>query len=230
MKFLNIGSLRTGALALGATCAASATLWATDASTSPSITSGGSPSQMGGSPGSALRQQDIQFLNELARNNATQIAYGFLAIEKGSTDDVKKFGRDLIDNRIKSTKNLMEIASRKNVFIPLGDAMRQSNDQLNQLGQQPGSEFDKALVKAVIADNARLQANLQRFLSQVQDKDLRDFANQTLSDTGDRLSDARDLGGNIGVAAQDLNPTLPPVAEEPTAMPTPGGASSPSSQ
>ncbi|MEI6350500.1 MAG: DUF4142 domain-containing protein [Verrucomicrobiota bacterium] len=227
MTFPKIGPACAG-LALGISGVAGATLWATEAATSPSITSGGSPAQMGSPAGSTVNQQDTKFLNDIAKANATQIAYGFLAIEKGSTDNVKKFGRDLIDNRVKSTKNLMELASRKNMFIPLADVMKQNTDQLNQLGQQPGAEFDKALIKTVISDNAKMQANLQRYLSQVQDTDLRDFANQCLSDVGDRLSDARDLGSNLGIAAQDLNPTLPPVAEEPTAMPAPRLGASPS--
>ena len=220
MKLLSIRSVGSAVVAWGAICATSMTLWAVDATMSASPAGATSPSMGGGTAGGNLSSQDAQFLNDLAKNNAMQITIGFLAIEKGSTDDVKKFGRDLIDSRIKSNKNLMELASRKNLFIPLGQ-MEMKNDQINQISQQPGAEFDKAFIKLVISENAKAQSNLQRYLSQVQDKDTRDFANQNLSDVGDRLSDARDLGGNLGLAAQDLNPTLPPVGEESTPIESP---------
>lgn len=175
----------------------------------------------------APRHQDVQFFNDMAGFEFRQIALGALAIEKGSTDDIKDYGRHLIESHVNSLQRLMDLSSRKDVFIPL-DQIKPPVDQLAQLGQKSGSEFDRAFIIAAINDETTTQIGLQRFLEQVQDIDIRDFANHLLSNASDRLSDARALGGNLGIASREMNP--PPVAEQtapestperPTPSPTP---------
>jgi len=198
---------------------------------SPSPTSMASPAQVTAqnSPSSktSLSHDEVEFLNNAVKQSMGQIALGFMAIEKGATDDVKEFGRQLIDSHVKNTKDLMEIASQKQVFIPM-DQIKLPDNDLKALAQQPGSNFDKAFVRLVIANQSTFQTNLNRFLSQVQDKNVRNLANQFLSDTTDHLSDARDLGSEVGLAQEELNPP-PPVAEPPQGTPL-WGSPNPSEQ
>jgi len=203
-----------------------------NAAQSPSPASMASPAQVAAqsSPttsNTSLTHDEVQFLNDAVKRSMGQVALGLMAIEKGATDDVKEFGRQLIDSHIKNTKDLMEIASQKQVFIPL-DQIKLPDNELKTLAQQPGGDFDKNFVKIAIADQTIFQTNLHQFLSQVQDKNVRNLANQFLSDTTDHLSDARDLGGELGLAQEELNPP-PPVAEPPQG--TPGwGSPNPSEQ
>ena len=145
---------------------------------------------------------------------------GFLAINKGTTDDVKNFGRKLINNRVQQNAALMELASRKGVSVSI-DQIMPTTPALAQLSQQSGAEFDKGIVKAVLNSEAKMQSTLQRYVGQVLDEDLREFANADLSDVRNRLSDARNLGSTKGLASQELNASLPAVGEEPGSMPTP---------
>jgi len=221
---------------IGATMAglASTAVWGMDTSISGSNTPPGntaqSPSpaaiaspaqpsaQNSPSNTTSLSHEEVQFLNDAVKRSMREIALGFMAIEKGATDDIKEFGRQLIDTHVKNTKDLMEIASRKQVLIPM-DQIKLPDKDLKNLAQQPGGAFDKAFVRLVIYDQTAAQASLQQFLSQVQDKTVRNLANQFLSDTSDHLSDARDLGGELGLAQEDLNPP-PPVGEAPQASPS----------
>jgi putative membrane protein len=232
---------------LGATMAglASMTAWGMDTSASgsnppgaaaqsPSPASMASPAQTPGgaitatsSPTSAtsLTHDEVQFLNDSIKRNLNEIALGFIAIEKGASDDIKEYGRQIIDSHVKDTKDLMELASRKQIFIPL-DQIKLPDKDLKSLAQQPGAAFDKAFVRLVVNDQNASQAGLQQFLSQVQDKDVRNLANQMLSNLTDHLSDARDLGGELGIAQEELNPP-PPVGEPPIPQPNERNWSSP---
>jgi len=222
---------------IGATLAglASTAVWGMDTSVSggnpppvntaqsPSPASMASPAQplAQNSPTSttSLTHEEVQFLNDAVKRSMDAIALGLMAVEKGANDDIKEFGRQLIETHVKDTEDLMEIASRKQVFIPM-DQIKLPDKDLKSLAQQPGGGFDKAFVRIIIYDQTAMQAGLQQFLSsQVQDKAVRNLANQFLSDASDHLSDARDLGGELGLAQQELNPP-PPVGEAPQVTPS----------
>jgi len=199
---------------------------------SPSPASMASPAkplaQASPSSNTSLTHDEVQFLNDAVKRSMGEIALGFMAVEKGATDDLKEFGRQLIDTHVKNTKDLMEIASRKQIFIPM-DQIKLPDTELKKLAQQPGGAFDKTFVRIVISDQTGSQAALQQFLSRVQDKDVRNLANQFLSDSSDHLADARDLGGELGLAQEELNPP-PPVGEAPQTGPTWTAPNPPSEQ
>jgi putative membrane protein len=157
------------------------------------------------STATARQNESAQFVERAAKADMAQISLGLLAIEKAASDRVKDYGRQLIDTHIKSIKDLMELASEKNVFIPIDPALL-PQDELNQLAQKPGSEFDKAFVRAAITGQVKTQADLQQFIGRAKDENVRIFAEKMFSNVNKQVSDTRELGNKLGMASEELNP------------------------
>ena len=173
----------------------------------------------------SAQDANSQFFTDCARSDLAQIVIGALAIEKGTTDDVKSYGRTLIDNHSKALKELMDLASRKRAFVTLGQGQKLIPSGLAQIEQQSGTDFDKAVLMAAVSNENRAQAALQQFSQQGnQDADIRDFSSSRMSNINDRLSDSRNLAGKLGIAADQLGAGPSPVGEQGT----PGGSSTPS--
>ena len=241
MKLTIIGSARLGAVALGLVGATAA--WAVEQSGAASPSSGQQQGSASGQTSDSASSQNAQFFNDCARTDLAQIILGALAIEKGTTDDVKDYGRTLIDNHSKALKDLADLASRKRVYIQFKPGNIQTTE-FSVIQTQSGSDFDKAVLTAAVNNENRAHSSVQQFTSQgTQDSDLRDFAKSRLSNINDRLSDSRNLAGKLGIAADQLGASPSPVGEgtpggtpsgsrSPQEMPspenTPGGAESPS--
>jgi len=226
MKTSVIGLIRPWAIALGLTVVAVPVMSAVDEPRAGAMESPAQPSSSATgsrsagateSTATAGQNERVQFVERAAKADMAQISLGLLAIEKAGSDRVKDYGRELIDTHIKSIKDVMELASEKNVFIPINPALL-PQDELNQLAQKPGSEFDKAFVRAAVAGQVKTQADLQQLIGQAKDENVRSFADKMLSNVNKQLSDSRQLGNKLGMASEELNP--PAVGEAPPSTET----------
>ena len=181
------------------------------------------PAPKGAKATTPLAHEDVQFIQQAAENHMGELVLGFIALEKGKADEVKKHGHHLVDQAVKANKKLMEIAGEKNVFIPI-DQLKLPTEELTLLTEKEGPEFDGAFITALLNDGTRFQGQLQSALGRLQDSDLKDLADGMLSRLNEGLSQARDLAQTLGVKT-------PPVGEPPLpkneAAPMPGQPSHP---
>gem|GEM_PF-3365611 len=177
--------------------------------------------QTGAAPGEAattLAHQDVQFIQQAAEHHMGEMILGFVALEKGKADEVRKHGHHLVDEAVKANKKLMEIAGEKNVFIPL-DQLKLPTEELTDLTEKQGAEFDSAFITALLNNGTRIQSQLQTALGNIQDSDIKDLADGMLSRLNEGLSQARDLANALGVKTP-LPVGEPPLPEK-EASPTP---------
>lgn len=92
------------------------------------------------------RIDDKTFLKHAAINDQMQIEMGKLAAEKGSTDDVKQFGRKLADEQQKANQELQQLAAKESVPVENTlDAKHKA--KVDKLAKLDGASFDKAFLK-----------------------------------------------------------------------------------
>lgn len=190
-----------------------------------------------GSEATALNHHDIQFIQQAVEKNLEGTLLGLLGIQKGSTSDVKEYGEKLVDQSIKANKELMELASKKHVLIPM-DQLKLPSEELNRLSKEEGKEFDTALVMTIFNDGQARESQLQQSLAGIQDREIRSLADKMLANTGNHLSEAKKLGEKIGIDAKSLEaprvgegPLLPKQgvpAPSPELGTTPGAEATPS--
>lgn len=187
----------------------------------------------------SLAHQDVQFIQQAAEKGLASLVIGLLAIEKGATDEIKKKGHSMVDEATAAAKELMELASRKNVFVPL-DQIKLPAEEINRLASQGGKEFDSAFVLALFKQAQEVQRDLQSASAALGDQELRSFAEKLLSATGKQIDGLRKMAGDLGMNADWLESSPPAVGEaplpekdlpksspEPTIEPEPHGLSDP---
>ena len=69
--------------------------------------------------------------------NATEIAAGRLAQEKGTSDEVKDFGRKLVEDHQTADKKLVEFANKHNIMLTGGSSERPASS--TGTGSESGS-------------------------------------------------------------------------------------------
>jgi putative membrane protein len=128
-----------------------------------------------------------------------EVELGKLAAEKGSTDEVKKFGQRMVDDHSKAGDQLKQIASEKGITVPqqLSAKDRALKDRLSKLS---GEDFDKAYMSDMVKDHTQDVADFQRESNAGTDSDIKDFAAKTLPTLQDHLRQAKEIAPSARAA------------------------------
>jgi putative membrane protein len=144
-------------------------------STSPALAGGPSTP-----PASAatLGASDKKFFVKAAGGGLAEVAAGQLASQTSANPDVKSFADQMVKDHTKANDELTQLAQTKGVTLPQApDASHQKD--LDKLKQKQGAAFDKAYVKAQIADH-KSTISLFEQASKSKDPDIAAFAQKTL--------------------------------------------------
>ena len=174
-----------------------------------------------------LAQQDQMFINTAAASDAAEIQTSQLALQKARGPRVKQFAQQMIDAHTQTTQQLMQIAQTKGVTP---DAALNTNQQaaLTKLTADRPAMFDRDYLRFQVANHDDAATAFQNEMSQGQDAELKQFAQQTLPIIQQHLEAARRLAGirapmhraamhhaamHHGAAAQDAAPAAAPAAK-----------------
>jgi putative membrane protein len=100
-----------------------------------------------------LSKGDQHILAQLAQANMAEVAAGKIALEKASSQEVKTFAQQMVDDHTKGLQAVQDVARSKNVTLPTEPDARHKKmaDKLNGLS---GAAFDKAyLANAGVRDH-----------------------------------------------------------------------------
>src|SRR5436309_176338 len=75
------------------------------------------PAQADRSTAGNLSAQDRDFATKAAQGGMAEVEMGNLAQQQGSTDQVKDFGRKLVQDHTKANNDLKDLASRENITL-----------------------------------------------------------------------------------------------------------------
>ena len=155
----------------------------------------GNSSQSGGMAGStsnSLSPAEKKFITKAAAGGMAEVEMGQLAIEKASSDDVKKFGQRMVDDHSKANDQLKQLASSKGMELPSKlDAKDQATkDRLSKLS---GEQFDRAYMQDMVKDHTKDVVEFQHETKVAKDPDLKNFAAQTLPTLQEHSSQAKSI-------------------------------------
>jgi len=135
------------------------------------------------------------FIRDAIQRNLADIQMGQLAQDKAQSADVKSYGQMLVTDQSASNEQAEKVAERIGIAVPTEPSINQKA-MYNQMSKLSGTAFDRAFVKAMIADN---KVNIPRFQNEAKKKGdpVADFANQTLPILEKHLNAAQKLDPNI---------------------------------
>jgi putative membrane protein len=180
-----------GFISLGAAAQSS---MGSDQSSSPSASAGQSGS-------SQVSTADKTFIKKAAEGGLAEVELGKLAAEKGSSEDVKKFGQRMVDDHSKANDQLKQIASGKGVDVP-SDLNMKDKATKERLSKLSGKKFDQAYMADMVRDHQQDVAEFRKESKMAKDPDVKSFASQTLPTLEDHLKEARSIAPKVGATQQ----------------------------
>lgn len=141
---------------------------------------------------SGLSAADKKFVREAAEGGMAEVELGQLAVQKASSDDVKKFGQRMIDDHSKANDKLKEVASSKGISLPSSPNAKQEATK-NRLSKLSGDEFDKAYMRDMLQDHKQDVAAFRTESKTGRDADVKSFAAETLPTIQDHLKEAQSI-------------------------------------
>ena len=149
--------------------------------------------------GSGLTPADKKFVHDAAEGGLAEVD-GKLAAEKGSTEDVKKFGQRMVDDHSKANDELKQIASAKGVDLPT-ELSAKDKMLKTRLSKLNGQNFDKAYMENMVRDHKKDVSDFARESSAGGDTQVKEFAAKTLPTLKEHLKQAE------GIAPASKGPT-----------------------
>jgi putative membrane protein len=158
-----------------------------DASSQTSMKAGSNEQTSGSVPAS-----DQKFLREAAEGGLAEVELGKLATEKGSSEEVKKFGQRMMEDHTKANDELKQLASSKGVNLPdqLSTKDRLLKEHLSKLS---GPNFDRSYMENMVKDHKKDVADFARESNGAKDPDVKQFASKTLPTLKDHLKEAEGI-------------------------------------
>ncbi len=140
---------------------------------------------------------DLGFLNDAAPGGMAEIALGRLAVERTANPEVKRFAERVIADHAKAGEELEQLAQRKQVTLP-ADVNPQHKEALAQLSQLEGAAFDRAYVKAMVANHVKDVTAFESVAKGAVDADVKAFAVKTLPTLRVHLEEIRGIAAAMG--------------------------------
>jgi putative membrane protein len=144
--------------------------------------------------GGKLASDDISFLKTAAAGGMAEVKLGELAQEKGSTAEIKEFGKMMVTDHGKANEELKTLASSRGVELPaeLDNKHQATHDKLAKLS---GAEFDKAYATEMAKAHKKAVSEFEKASKRAKDSEVRAFAERNLPGLRHHHEAAQSLSG-----------------------------------
>jgi putative membrane protein len=155
---------------------------------------GATGSSRTGSTASSVNQE---FVTDAASGGMMEVELGTMAVQNASSQEVKDFGRRMIDDHSKANDELKSIAAKENIPVPA--ALKDENrDDVDKLSKLSGSDFDKEYIDMMVKDHQKDIKNFEDMAQNAQSPELKQFAQKTLPTLRQHLKMAQDIQDRLG--------------------------------
>ncbi len=163
---------------------------------------GASTQESAGTSGDKLSDRDERMMKQLAEAHLGEISLGKLAQEKAKSEDVKSFGKKMVDDHTKALDDLKQLAQAKGVDLPQEPGKKQMAME-KKLQDLSGAKFDRQYMQQV-GKQAHQNAHklLQRVASRAEDTDLKNYASKTIDTIESHMKMAKETTQDMKSTAQ----------------------------
>jgi putative membrane protein len=135
---------------------------------------------------------DTAFVDKAARGGLAEVELGQLAVQKASSDDVKKFGQRMVDDHTKANDELKQVAAQEHMDLPqqMNAKDKATKARLEKLS---GKQFDRAYMNNMVKDHQKDVTEFERESKMAKDPAVKGFAEQTLPTLREHLKEAEQI-------------------------------------
>jgi len=142
---------------------------------------------------------DQVFVMKAARGGMAEVQLGQLAVEKASSDEVKKFGQRMVTDHGKANDELKSLAQQKNVTLPT-DVDAKDKATHDRLAKMSGAEFDRAYMRSMLSDHRTDVNEFKKESTSGKDPEVKAWAAKTLPTLEEHLRMAEDANKVVGTS------------------------------
>ncbi len=151
-------------------------------------------------PAAAQVRSDADFVREAAQGGLAEVELGRLAADRAEREDVRSFGRRMVQDHGAANAELAALAARENLAVP-NDLDARHQAVRDRLAGLQGAAFDRAYMDEMVEDHRQDVALFEWHARHGQDPDLRAWSAGTLPVLRDHLRMAQDIVTRVaGVA------------------------------
>jgi putative membrane protein len=148
----------------------------------------------------ARTSSDQTFVKKAAQGGLAEVELGKLASDKASNQQVKDFGKKMVDDHGKANDELKSLAQSKNITLPT-DLSAQDKALRDRLAKLSGAAFDRAYMQAMLKDH---RTDVSEFRTESKkagaDPDVKQWAAKTLPTLESHLKMAQDDSKAVGTS------------------------------
>jgi putative membrane protein len=138
-----------------------------------------------------LSRGDRDFVEKALKDGMTEVELGKIAQQKGASDDVKKFGQQMVDDHTKSGDELKGIASKVG-FAPKKEP-GPNEKAVKKFADMKGDRFDREYADFMVDDHQKAVKLFRKQADKGDNAELKQFASKTLPALEGHLKMAQDL-------------------------------------
>jgi putative membrane protein len=148
-------------------------------------------------PDASIARSDVRWMEKAVRAGIAEIEEGKLAAAQGKRDEVRDFGKTMVDQHGHANDELISIAARKRVLLPT-KVDRAHFKILLKLAPLSGDAFDKEYVRdAGIDDHTDAAKLFEDGVAHLKDPDLQVYAQKTLGIIKQHFEMAREMNPKV---------------------------------
>ena len=134
------------------------------------------------------------FVQKAAMSDMYEVQAGKLAAEKGQSDAVKQFARQMVDAHTKTTEELTGIVKAKSLKAELPTQLDAKHQKLiDDLNGASAQDFDKTYAKQQVDGHQTAVKLFGKYASRGDDAEVKQFAGRTLPTIEHHLAEAKKL-------------------------------------
>lgn len=131
-------------------------------------------------------------LAQAAQGGSAEVETGRLAVERAGSDEVKRFGKRMVDDHGKVNQELAELLTKKGIAVPK-DPDPDHRALIADLAKRSGADFDRNYLREQVLDHEAAVTLFIRLAKEGSDEDLQKFASKMLSTLRQHLDMAKEL-------------------------------------
>ncbi|HKV78179.1 MAG TPA: DUF4142 domain-containing protein [Candidatus Sulfotelmatobacter sp.] len=135
---------------------------------------------------------DTAFVKKAARGGLAEVELGQLAVQKASSEEVKKFGQRMVDDHSKANDQLKQVAAQEHIDLPQAPSAKDKATKA-RLEKLSGEQFDKAYMSDMVKDHQKDVAEFEHESKTAKDPTVKSFAQQTLPTLRQHLKEAEKI-------------------------------------
>ena len=144
---------------------------------------------------------DKRFVHTALQGGMAEVQLGQLAVQKGSSEDVKQFGQKMVDDHTKLGDQMKQVAEQMNVKVP-DSPSKKDQKTMAKLQALNGDAFDKAYIKDMVKDHENDEREFKHEAATASNPALKEAATQGEQVISEHLQMIKQIAQKDNVAAK----------------------------